>query len=86
MKINGNIRICLDEMKAATCAQQNSCQNGATCVDNVLNTHTCICTPQWTGDLCDYPIGIVILFSLKKMVFKLILRSRDECLFNESMS
>jgi hypothetical protein len=35
---------------------ENNCQNGATCVDTPpLNTHVCICAPQWTGELCDYP-------------------------------
>ncbi len=51
----------LDDVKAVTCAQGNSCQNGATCVDTIpLNTYVCICTPQWTGDLCDYPTGMII--------------------------
>ena len=63
MRISENIRLCLDKMEAVTCAQQNNCQNGATCVDNALNTHTCVCTPQWTGDLCDYPAGTVIIIS-----------------------
>ncbi len=31
-------------------------QNGATCVGTpYFDTPVCICTPQWTGDLCDYP-------------------------------
>jgi len=29
----------------------NPCQNGATCVDG-YETFTCLCTPDYTGDLC----------------------------------
>jgi hypothetical protein len=47
-------------VKAANCAAGNACQNGATCIDNPLNTYTCSCTPQWTGDFCDYPAGILL--------------------------
>ncbi len=63
--------ICLDDVKAANCATGNACQNGAICVDTQLNTLVCICPPQWTGDLCDYPAGMAILISLKKKAFKI---------------
>jgi len=47
-------------VKAASCAPENACQNGAICVDNALNSYVCICTPQWTGDFCDYPTRILL--------------------------
>ena len=35
------------------------CLNGATCVDTFPNTFTCLCTPDWTDDLCSTPRNIV---------------------------
>jgi hypothetical protein len=52
-----------------TCAQGSQCQNGATCVDQPLDNYICLCTPNWTGIFCDYPIGIVVL-TFKK-IFKI---------------
>lgn len=70
--------ICLDDVNGATCTQGNTCRNGAACVDSLPNSHICICTPQWTGDLCDYPAGIVILTVNKvfKNYFKVVLQMR----------
>ena len=55
-----NELVCLDNAIGGACARGHSCQNGATCLD-MNNFHICICTPQWTGDLCDYPTGTIIL-------------------------
>jgi hypothetical protein len=53
-----NNSICLDDVKAATCAAENPCSNGGTCIDQPF---MCICTPQWTGSLCDFPTCKTIL-------------------------
>lgn len=34
------------------------CDNGGTCVTTpglAPNVFQCLCTPAWTGELCDYP-------------------------------
>jgi hypothetical protein len=47
----------VESVTGATCAVNHQCQNGATCVDTPpFDTYVCICTPQWTGEICDYPV------------------------------
>jgi hypothetical protein len=61
--------ICLT-VNGQDCNTSNNCQNGAICISTGGNTHICICPPNFTGPLCDYPNGIFFFFIVKK-IFKI---------------
>ena len=44
----------------------NPCRNGATCVSIAGGGFRCICTSGFTGNLCDYPSGIIYSNNLFK--------------------
>jgi hypothetical protein len=37
----------------------NPCKNGASCQSTQGGGFLCVCTPAFTGNLCDYPTGII---------------------------
>lgn len=36
----------------------NPCQNNGVCKYTGINSFTCICTPQWSGSLCQNPVCV----------------------------
>jgi hypothetical protein len=37
----------------------NPCKNGATCISTANGGFQCACTSGFSGNLCDYPIGMI---------------------------